>query len=61
MAFKTKADLLNWLSQGDGTGEALIGRDWVVWVNAGGNIVAQHPTCPEMGVSFCPIADDEEA
>lgn len=60
MAFKTKRDLLEWLEQGDGTGEALIGREWLVWVNAAGNIVAQHPTCPEMGTSYCPIADDEE-
>lgn len=60
MAFKTKRDLLAWLGQGDGCGE-LIGSDWLIWVNAGGNIVAQHPTCPDLGVSFCPIADDEES
>lgn len=60
MAFKTKRDLLEWLDQGDGCGNALIGRNWLIWVNAAGNIVAQHPTCPEMGTSFCPIADDEE-
>jgi hypothetical protein len=38
----------------------MIGDGWFVWVNTGGNIVVQHPTCPEFGTSFCPIADDEE-
>lgn len=60
MAFKTKRDLEEWLGQGDGTGVCLIRSDWLVFVNAAGNIVAQHPTCPEMGTSYCPIADDEE-
>ena len=59
MAFKTKRDLLEWLEQGDGCGNALIGRDWIVWVD-NGHIYARHPTCPDMGVSFCPIADEEE-
>lgn len=58
MAFKTKRDLLEWLGEGDGTGEAYIKRDWLIWVDAG-NVVAQHPTCPAMRASY-PIADGEE-
>lgn len=60
MAFKTVSVLQEWLSQRGSDGERLIGRDWLVWVNAGGNITAQHPACPDMAVTFCPFLDDEE-
>ena len=60
MAFKTVRDLEEWLSLGGGEGERLVGRDWYVRVTIGGNIVAEHPTCPEMSVAFCPIADEED-
>jgi hypothetical protein len=60
MAFKTVRELREWLQQSDSDGERMIGSGWFVWVNAGGNIVVQHPTSPECGASFCPIADDEE-
>jgi hypothetical protein len=60
MAFKTKRDLQEWLGHSRGTGEAYIGWDWLIMVNAAGNIVAQEPTCPDMQASFCPVVDDEE-
>ena len=60
MAFKTVRDLEEWLSLGGGEGERLVGRDWYVFVDVGGYIRAQHPSNPEMGVAFCPIADEED-
>jgi hypothetical protein len=60
MAFKTVGELREWLQQRRHDRERMIGDGWFVWVNTGGNIVVQHPTCPEFGTSFCPIADDEE-
>lgn len=60
MAFKTVRDLEEWLGQDDGGGNCLIGGDWTVRVTIGGNIVAEHPACPEMSVAFCPIADEED-
>jgi hypothetical protein len=60
MAFKTVGDLREWLQQRGDDGERLIGNEWLMWVNMGGNIVVQHPNNPDVGAGFCPIADDEE-
>lgn len=53
MSVRTVRELLDCLSQGDGTGEALIKRDWWVWTNASGDLCFQHPTCPTMSAMFC--------
>jgi hypothetical protein len=53
MSVRTVRELLDCLSQGDGTGETLIKRDWWVWTNASGDICFQHPTCPTMSAMFC--------
>ena len=60
MEFKTKRDLEEWLGHSRGDGNAYIGWDWLIQVNAAGNIVAKHPTCEAMQASFCPIVGDEE-